>query len=86
MLRGSAEDELDSGTIAKSSLMGGATSNEVLDKQVIEALQNITKEQVRQILEPIFETLGAALDPQVCFFPITPSLSLSPSTNLSHLF
>lgn len=76
MMRGSMDDDLGQGSPTKSSLMAGGRSNEMLDKQVIEALQNITKEQVRQILEPIFETLGAALDPQVCF----------PHQSLFHMF
>lgn len=37
----------------------------ILDKHLIEALQNITKEQVRQILEPIFDTLGSSIGNQV---------------------
>ncbi|KAI9590006.1 hypothetical protein GQX74_008174 [Glossina fuscipes] len=41
------------------------TTAEKIDKQVIEVLQHITKEQVRQVLAPIFDSLGAALGNQV---------------------
>lgn len=65
LFRVSNDDDLKQETFTKSSV--GGKNNDVLDKHLVDALQNITKEQVRQILEPIFETLGAALDPQVGF-------------------
>uniref|UniRef100_A0A1B0A9X6 Uncharacterized protein n=1 Tax=Glossina pallidipes TaxID=7398 RepID=A0A1B0A9X6_GLOPL len=55
----------DEGSPGASGSRPPKVTSEKIDKQVIEVLQHITKEQVRQVLAPIFDSLGAALGNQV---------------------
>uniref|UniRef100_A0A1A9VC88 Uncharacterized protein n=1 Tax=Glossina austeni TaxID=7395 RepID=A0A1A9VC88_GLOAU len=57
----------DEGSPGASGSRAPKATSEKIDKQVIEVLQHITKEQVRQVLAPIFDSLGAALGNQTKF-------------------
>lgn len=47
------------------NLGAGDGNPQMLDKTVVDALQNVTKDQVRKILMPILASLETALEKQV---------------------
>lgn len=62
----SVTDNKSSGCAVDSQFNKASGDGISLDKNVCEALQNVTKEQLRQVLDPIIDSMGLDLGNQVC--------------------